>query len=325
MTDWTPQALHALNEILANQYFDKEDSVRVVEAVGLRRIQIAFNNNALINWFNILTYAKNQNKVTAIIEFALSENPNNDALQRASSGAPPPPVPAPDINNASWNGPDESQLEKILGKKSTLVDISYLQLGIERSKAVLRIVNSDGSSGSGFLTNDNLVVTNNHVLKSADAAQSATAEFNYQKTVAGLDAPKETAELDPDDYFKTSVEDDWTIVRIKGNPEEKWGALELTNHAVREGDHVNIIQHAGGGPKQISISANAVAHVGDGRVQYLTDTLPGSSGSPVFDEQWNVVALHHSGGWLSEPGSSSKQTYYRNEGISIERVIAGLP
>lgn len=325
MTDWTPQAIHALNEILANLYFEKEDSVRVVEAVGLNKIKIAFKDNAQINWFNILTYARNQDKVGDIVDFALSEYPENDALQRASAGAPPPPVPAPDIKNASWNGPGGSQLEKIIGKKSTLVDISYLQLGVERSKAVLRIVNADGSSGSGFLTHDSLVVTNNHVLGTADAARAAKVEFNYQKTVDGLDAPKETTEFDPDDYFKTSVKDDWTIVRLKGNPEEKWGALELKEHAVREGDHVNIIQHAGGGPKQISISANAVAHVGDGRVQYLTDTLPGSSGSPVFDEQWNVVALHHSGGWLSEPGSSSKQTYYRNEGISIDRVMQGLP
>jgi V8-like Glu-specific endopeptidase len=54
--------------------------------------------------------------------------------------------------------------------------------------------------------------------------------------------------------------------------------------------------------------ANAVVLVGEGRVQYLTDTLPGSSGSPVFDADWNVVALHHSGGWLKEPNAASKTT-----------------
>jgi V8-like Glu-specific endopeptidase len=59
-------------------------------------------------------------------------------------------------------------------------------------------------------------------------------------------------------------------------------------------------------------------------LQYLTDTLPGSSGSPVFDRDWNVVALHHSGGWLAEPGSSDKTTDYRNEGILIDVIMAGI-
>jgi hypothetical protein len=34
------------------------------------------------------------------------------------------------------------------------------------------------------------------------------------------------------------------------------------------------------------------------------------------------VALHHSGGWLREPGG--KEAYFRNEGIAIGAVIAGL-
>jgi hypothetical protein len=41
----------------------------------------------------------------------------------------------------------------------------------------------------------------------------------------------------------------------------------------------------------------------------------------VFDRDWNVVALHHSGGWLAEPGSSDKTTYYRNQGILIDVIM----
>jgi V8-like Glu-specific endopeptidase len=94
--------------------------------------------------------------------------------------------------------------------------------------------------------------------------------------------------------------------------------------AVKVGDHVNIIQHPGGAQKQISFVANVVAFVGGGRVQYLTDTLPGSSGSPVFDTDWNLIALHHSGGWLTEPNAATKSTYYRNEGIAIDSIIQDL-
>ncbi|MBU6351013.1 MAG: trypsin-like peptidase domain-containing protein [Chloroflexi bacterium] len=76
------------------------------------------------------------------------------------------------------------------------------------------------------------------------------------------------------------------------------------------------------GPKQIALYHNLVVYSDGQRVQYLTDTLPGSSGSPVFNSAWQVVALHHSGGWLREPGS--KQMYYRNEGIHVNAVLQGL-
>ena len=66
---------------------------------------------------------------------------------------------------------------------------------------------------------------------------------------------------------------------------------------------------------------NVVVFVGQNRVQYPTDTMPGSSGSPVFDSDWNVVALHYSGGKLREPGTNG--IYYRNEGIHINAVIDG--
>ena len=64
-----------------------------------------------------------------------------------------------------------------------------------------------------------------------------------------------------------------------------------------------------------------VTYVDDNVVQYLTDTMPGSSGSPVFNAAWEVVALHHSGGWFREPGG--KEQLFRNEGIAIGQVLSG--
>jgi len=47
---------------------------------------------------------------------------------------------------------------------------------------------------------------------------------------------------------------------------------------------------------RIAITANQVVNVFEHRLQYTTDTLPGSSGSPVFNDAWEVIALHHAGG-----------------------------
>jgi V8-like Glu-specific endopeptidase len=56
------------------------------------------------------------------------------------------------------------------------------------------------------------------------------------------------------------------------------------------------------------------------RVTYQTGTQPGSSGSPCFNQFWNLVALHHAGDPLYPdlmPGAF-------NEGIPIVRIVERL-
>lgn len=319
MTDWTQSALTNLNSILANLYPMIADGLRVARRVGLNTTLIAFDTKAINSWFSIIEQARDSNKINDLIDFAIAENPGNEALLQARAGAPPPSMEGPKTDK--WNGAP-GQLEKILGDKSTLVPISYLELGLLRARSVVRIKRADGSSGSGFVIAGGTIITNHHVLPDAVTAAASVAQFNYQRTIAGLDAPLEEFALESEGFL-TSKEDDWSAARIKGDA-SKWGELEMKPIAAKVGEHVNIIQHPGGAQKQISFVANVVAYADSGRVQYLTDTLPGSSGSPVFDTDWNLVALHHSGGWLTEPNSPNKSTFYRNEGIAITRVIEGL-
>ena len=319
------QTLTNLRDLLADLYFTVQDSRVVVEQAGLKPKYIAFDNRAITNWQNILRDAAARGKVQAIVAVARQDFPENDWLAFAQDGQLPA-VKGPDIGtDLAWEGPGEgSQLEKIIGHHSTLLPVSFLEMGFKRAKSVARVVLANGDTGSGFLTKANLLITNNHVLTSAEAARTATVQFNFQRTATGRDAAVKEFQLNPDELFVTSAkaENDWTAVRVQGNPNARWGALTLQPAKVSVGDRVSIIQHPGGGPKQIAIHRNTVAYAGDTRIQYLTDTLPGSSGSPVFDQQWRVVALHDSGGWLREPGT--KQRFYRNEGIHVNAVIEGL-
>lgn len=322
---WDQKAIIALRETLARLYTSPVEARRVAEDAGLDPARIAFDPIPINTWYLILNdAARRPGKVDDIVRVALSDYPDNDALQQAAAGAPPPPpLAAPEPTD--WHGPRGPTLEKIIGSESTLVPISYLEIGLARSRSVVKVRRADGGAGTGFLISGDMLITNNHVLPDAAVARSATALFNYQETASGLSATVDERRLAPDAWFRTSVEDDWSAVRVDGNPQATWGALDLAPTTVKTGDRVNIIQHPGGLQKRVSIYSNVVAFVGGNRVQYLTDTEPGSSGSPVFDKEWNVVALHHSGGWLSEPGAQDpNRHFYRNEGILIDAVIAGV-
>jgi V8-like Glu-specific endopeptidase len=52
-------------------------------------------------------------------------------------------------------------------------------------------------------------------------------------------------------------------------------------------------------------------------VHYRTPTEPGSSGSPVFDDQWRLVAIHHKGSSNLPKLNGKPGTYEANEGINI--------
>ena len=316
-----------LRNLLAGLYWNVEEARRIVLEVEMNPAFISFSGKSINTWQNILEQAQYHDKVRDIIAKACEEYPKLQSLALAEQNLLLA-IQTPQIQEDAWHGPrDADSLEKIIGTASTLRPISFLQRGLEMSRSVARVVLADGSSGSGFLTKNNLLITNNHVISSASVAQGATVEFNYQKTAQGLDAPVDTYKLAPENGFATSPEeedggDDWTAVRVQGNPNDKWGAFALTEANPKAQDEVIIIQHPGGGPKQIALSHNVVAFANDKRLQYLTDTLEGSSGSPVFNTEWQVVALHHKGGLLREPGSN--QAVYRNQGVHINVVIDGL-
>ncbi|GAB4014886.1 trypsin-like serine peptidase [Spirosoma koreense] len=331
--------LTTLNYRLARLYRRENDAIRVCEQANLNTIQIDTDGTPVVMWFNILDYARQATtwkRIIALLEVVTGPNElgaDDETLQgilenfrkgQFSVQAPKP--------SSSMVAPpeEEKRLEKLMGAKTTLLPISFLQRGLDHAQAVVRIVGPDGL-GTGFLIANNYIVTNNHVIKSKQAASQSIVQFNYQKTTQDLDAPYEEFLLTPDAGFLTCTDRaetadlDFTIVKVQGDPNTKYGALLFGTTPVQKDDFVNIIQHPAGGPKQIALYHNIVTGVGDRVIQYLTDTLPGSSGSPVFNSAWEVVALHHAGGTLTDPESS--QPVFRNEGITglrIKEIVDGL-
>ena len=222
---------------------------------------------------------------------------------------------------------DSIALERIMGK-SDLFPISYLQMGTNSGNSICRIQIRDdkGSfigSGTGFLVSENVLMTNNHVIDSMGTALNSIAEFNYQDDVNFMPCPTCSFRLKPEQFFVTDEELDFTLVALKDNPSSEkrpkdFGHLHLISEEgkILEGEYVSIIQHPNGGPKAVTIRENKVSCIFDDFIHYLTDTEPGSSGSPVFNDQWIVVALHHSG----VPNPNKKNAWIANEGIRISSI-----
>ena len=234
-------------------------------------------------------------------------------------------------------------LERVLGTND-LIGIRFFDQGMNVSRAVARVETHDQQGrtmayGTGFLVSPRLFLTNNHVLDSVEAASASHAEFNFQENAAGAMQPSEVFAFTPAEFFLTDIEHDYTLVSITQDARlMNYGWLPLIPQTGKlvVGETVNIIQHPNGEPKQLSIRDNKVIDELELFLHYRTDTAPGSSGSPVFNDQWEVVALHHSGVPHLSPEGKLQSTdgrdweewmgeqridWIANEGVRVSRLV----
>jgi endonuclease G len=192
-------------------------------------------------------------------------------------------------------------LERII-LTNDLLGVGYLEGGVTASAAVGRVNIRDergrlAGYGTGSLVSPELLLTNHHVLPDAGTAGFSLVEFDYQDGVDGLPRPVRAFGLDPDRFFVADEGLDFALVAVKAAPDElsPFGFSRLigTEGKAIVGDFVTIIQHPQGGKKQVALRENRIVDVLEQFLHYETDTEPGSSGSPVFNDQWEIVALHH--------------------------------
>lgn len=197
-------------------------------------------------------------------------------------------------------------------KENDFLPSSFLEKGVGRAQSVCRI-QTDVSLGSGFLIGSRgFLMTNNHVIADIETAELSSAQFDYDE-----DDIEYTVQLNPERLFITDKDLDFTIIACDAaHLPDDISAIELLKDpdTVTRGERVNIIQHPSGRRKEISLHDNKINYVYDVGIRYTADTEPGSSGSPVFNNEWNLVALHHAG-WSDPDGSAT------NEGIRIKAIV----
>ena len=189
---------------------------------------------------------------------------------------------------------------------------SFLSEGSRCARAVCRIETRD-SLGTGFLIAPGVLITNNHVLEDEHQAAEASARFEYD-----ADSESFAVSLLPDELFITDVDLDFTIVACVAESLADFPTIPLRRSpaGVARGERVSVIQHPRGRLKEVALHENRVVEIRDRVLRYRTDTEPGSSGSPVFNHQWELVGLHHAGVKSGETAS--------NEGILVSAIVDHL-
>jgi endonuclease G, mitochondrial len=226
--------------------------------------------------------------------------------------------------------------ERIYGSTIDFVSVSFLERGMKASQAVARVAFLDGSpQGSGFMVSDRLFLTNNHVIPTIDHASALCIEFDYELDPAHSPKGPTRFSLDPTTFFITDDENDldYTLIavgdRLSGPRRlAEFGFCPLSQasdkHAL--GEVANIVQHPNGRYKEIVLRENRLVSRLEHVLHYVADTEPGSSGSPVFNNEWRVIALHHWGGpWRQKVDDQGQPLPGEiNEGLRVSSIVSEL-
>lgn len=253
-----------------------------------------------------------------------------------------------------------SELERVIDG-TDFMPSWFLSRGSELRRTVARVrartASGKDKKGTGFLVGPRLLLTNAHVLDWTDIGEESAeailphslVEFDYEEQFNGSMMAVSTFRLEPTTLCLFSPWDHLDYVLVALAPLSKEGIdiaafgynlLAGDTGKIAKGEPVFIVQHPSGHPKQVVLQ-NCRLIDRDETVPYLTyeaDTEAGSSGAPVFNRQWEVVALHHApeiardpaGQILAKDGSpwtpamgAGQVKYLRlNEGVRVSRIMA---
>jgi endonuclease G len=226
--------------------------------------------------------------------------------------------------------------EAVIGDTIDFVGVAFLTIGRRAADCVVRIAYRNGKAlGSGFLVAPNVIITNNHVIDDPGLADDLVAEFDHERDEAGGFRPPSRYELDSRRLFVTDPIDrlDYTLIGLGRRIDGPRDLMSLTPLVLSDasdkhmlGEVANVIQHPKGDYKQLVLRENRLVARQGPMLFYVADTDRGSSGSPVFNNEWQVIALHHWGG--ASPAlravlpPTTRITF--NEGVRISTIVADL-
>lgn len=227
------------------------------------------------------------------------------------------------------------QLEKVLGT-DRYQSLTWYRNGLLRCRAVARIQNgNDDGIGTGFLVAGPdlhpdlpplVVITNGHVVPEGLDPDDAVVVFHGLDDDPGQQSRFEVARVW---WYQPSAGNglDTTILELDGYPANVIPvplAKALPRKPLNSGRAYVIGHPRGLAQPQFSLQDNLLLDYDERVLRYRSPTEGGSSGSPVFNNEWKLIGLHHAGGTTMPALNNEGGTYPANEGITLAAIRRGL-
>jgi hypothetical protein len=204
--------------------------------------------------------------------------------------------------------------------KERFTNVRWFKTALDRCRAVARVEDDMGEGiGTGFLVEGPalhpslplVLLTNAHVIPEGIRPEDATVAFRGLEDFSGTGVSVQRVA-----WSSPAKELGATIVELVRSPDG-----ELTCPLARRCHRSTSIPESAstssdtlGRPDlRLSILDNHLLMFNEIRVHYRAPTETGSSGSPVMNQQWAVIALHHSGD-SAMPRLHGNGGYRANEG-----------
>jgi hypothetical protein len=238
---------------------------------------------------------------------------------------------------------DPSGLEKNFSGEGSF-SVAMVKRMLDACASIGCVCNTAGERlGTGFLVDGAwfgsafdpgpVFVTNAHVVSesvvNAIRVRDVRVTFEVESATAGgpvfykaSDVLFTAAPGDLGDRVGARQNMDVTIVRLEGLP-ARFAGLSATHvlPLVEPRAKAYVVGHPRGSGLQITLHDSLLLDIDDDErlVHYRTPTDPGSSGSPVFNADWEVMAVHH-GGSAATPRLHGEGRYEANEGIALAAI-----